>query len=158
MEPQHSEKAAMTPPLYSPTSMDAPQNSPSGYPPNLQSPAPTGMLSTTMHAVHTAQNTSPMSTPGLMQAFPQQAAMSPANLEAQLGHQYQSQSRLFSYSLQAWMLIDTTLHAVLARCARGEHDVVKRYGPCGIITAVLLFPIGLIALLYVLHLFWFLCD
>jgi len=34
-----------------------------------------------------------------------------------------------------------------ARCARGEHDVVVKYGPCGIITAIACFPIGLIALL-----------
>ena len=37
--------------------------------------------------------------------------------------------------------------AVMARCARGDHEVQKKYGPCGIITAVLLFPIGLICLL-----------
>jgi hypothetical protein len=42
-----------------------------------------------------------------------------------------------------------SLFAVFARCARGEHDVVKKYGPCGIITGVLLFPLGLIALLSV---------
>jgi hypothetical protein len=39
----------------------------------------------------------------------------------------------------------TTL--VFAQCARGDHDVSTKYGPCGIITAVLLFPIGLICLL-----------
>ncbi|CAL1708292.1 unnamed protein product [Somion occarium] len=33
-----------------------------------------------------------------------------------------------------------------ARCARGEHDVEKKYGPCGIITAIMCFPCGLICL------------
>ncbi|KAI0696020.1 hypothetical protein BC835DRAFT_1272470 [Cytidiella melzeri] len=49
-----------------------------------------------------------------------------SNVETQMGSQYQAQ--------------------LLARCARGEHDVEKKYGPCGIITAVICFPIGLIAL------------
>jgi hypothetical protein len=31
----------------------------------------------------------------------------------------------------------------------GQHDPVTRYGVCGIITAILCFPIGLICLLYV---------
>lgn len=35
---------------------------------------------------------------------------------------------------------------LFARCARGDHDVETRYGPCGIITAILCFPIGLICL------------
>jgi len=35
---------------------------------------------------------------------------------------------------------------VFARCARGEHDVVTSFGLCGIICAILLFPIGLIFL------------
>ncbi|KAI0070444.1 hypothetical protein K474DRAFT_1670074 [Panus rudis PR-1116 ss-1] len=38
---------------------------------------------------------------------------------------------------------------VWARCARGDHNWETKYGACGIITAVLLFPIGLICLLYV---------
>ncbi|KAN0140721.1 hypothetical protein V8E53_001165 [Lactarius tabidus] len=35
---------------------------------------------------------------------------------------------------------------MLALCARGEHDVVTSFGLCGIICAILLFPIGLIFL------------
>ncbi|KAH9079504.1 hypothetical protein EDB83DRAFT_1280013 [Lactarius deliciosus] len=35
---------------------------------------------------------------------------------------------------------------VYARCARGDHDVVTSFGLCGIICAILLFPIGLIFL------------
>jgi len=34
-----------------------------------------------------------------------------------------------------------------ARCARGDHDVSTRYGICGIICAVALFPCGLLCLL-----------
>ncbi|KAI0789687.1 hypothetical protein C8Q75DRAFT_733495 [Abortiporus biennis] len=41
---------------------------------------------------------------------------------------------------------DSLIGSVYARCARGDHDVVKKYGPCGIITAIFCFPIGLIAL------------
>jgi len=33
-----------------------------------------------------------------------------------------------------------------ARCASGDHDVTTTFGLCGIICAVLLFPIGLICL------------
>ncbi|KAJ3525202.1 hypothetical protein NM688_g8438 [Phlebia brevispora] len=36
--------------------------------------------------------------------------------------------------------------AMLARCARGDHDPVRKYGTCGIISAILLFPCGLICL------------
>ncbi len=36
---------------------------------------------------------------------------------------------------------------VMAMCASGNHDVSKKYGVCGIICAVLLFPCGLICLL-----------
>jgi len=35
-----------------------------------------------------------------------------------------------------------------ARCARGDHVSVTRYGPCGIITSIILFPLGLIALIF----------
>ncbi|KAI0789695.1 hypothetical protein C8Q75DRAFT_764580 [Abortiporus biennis] len=35
---------------------------------------------------------------------------------------------------------------LFAQCARGDHDTVTKYGTCGIIGAILLFPIGLICL------------
>ncbi|KAI0339016.1 hypothetical protein BDW22DRAFT_1337059 [Trametopsis cervina] len=53
-------------------------------------------------------------------------AMSAA-ADAQLGMQYQQQ--------------------LFARCARGDHDIERKYGVCGIITSVICFPIGLLALL-----------
>ncbi|KAI5833942.1 hypothetical protein K523DRAFT_231657 [Schizophyllum commune Tattone D] len=33
-----------------------------------------------------------------------------------------------------------------AQCAQGEHDPTRKHGVCGIITAVLLFPLGIICL------------
>ncbi|KAK7466085.1 hypothetical protein VKT23_004810 [Stygiomarasmius scandens] len=36
--------------------------------------------------------------------------------------------------------------ALFAQCAQGKHAWKTTYGPCGIITAVLCFPIGLICL------------
>ncbi|KZV69031.1 hypothetical protein PENSPDRAFT_581602, partial [Peniophora sp. CONT] len=35
---------------------------------------------------------------------------------------------------------------VLIRCAQGEHEVTTTFGLCGIICAVLIFPLGLICL------------
>ncbi|KXN87331.1 hypothetical protein AN958_08956 [Leucoagaricus sp. SymC.cos] len=32
-------------------------------------------------------------------------------------------------------------------CAQGNHARTRKYGPCGLITAIVLFPIGLLALL-----------
>ncbi|EPT05144.1 hypothetical protein FOMPIDRAFT_1111814, partial [Fomitopsis schrenkii] len=37
--------------------------------------------------------------------------------------------------------------AVLARCARGDHVLSRKYGLCGILTSVFCFPFGLLALL-----------
>ncbi|KAI0372267.1 hypothetical protein BV20DRAFT_940334 [Pilatotrama ljubarskyi] len=42
---------------------------------------------------------------------------------------------------------------LMAMCAAGNHDVSKKYGICGIICAVLLFPCGLICLLWVFSTF-----
>ncbi|KIM41944.1 hypothetical protein M413DRAFT_445144 [Hebeloma cylindrosporum] len=33
-----------------------------------------------------------------------------------------------------------------SQCARGDHQFTTKYGPCGIITAVCCFPIGLLCL------------
>ena len=37
----------------------------------------------------------------------------------------------------------------MSMCAAGNHDYTKKYGVCGIITAIICFPCGLICLLYV---------
>lgn len=44
------------------------------------------------------------------------------------------------------------LKLVFAMCAQGNHDVTTKYGMAGIITAIVCFPCGLLALLYVFHL------
>ncbi|CCM04645.1 uncharacterized protein FIBRA_06829 [Fibroporia radiculosa] len=56
-----------------------------------------------------------------------QPQVDPAEREAALGRQYQEQ--------------------LFARCARGDHEVTTKHGPIGIISAILLFPIGLLCLL-----------
>ena len=38
---------------------------------------------------------------------------------------------------------------VMNMCAAGNHDPSKKYGICGILTAIFCFPCGLICLLYV---------
>ena len=47
-------------------------------------------------------------------------------------------------SLTAW------LRLVMAKCARGEHQVSRKYGVVGIIFGVALFPVGMLAMLWVL--------
>ncbi|KAL1682947.1 hypothetical protein EV122DRAFT_286854 [Schizophyllum commune] len=54
--------------------------------------------------------------------YPPQQAMS----TAQVGEQYQAE--------------------LLAKCAQGSHDVKKQYGTCGIVMAIVCFPMGLICL------------
>ncbi|KZT73874.1 hypothetical protein DAEQUDRAFT_721355 [Daedalea quercina L-15889] len=51
----------------------------------------------------------------------------PTNMEAQVGYNYQLE--------------------LMAKCARGEHQVTTKYGVVGIIFSVALFPIGMLALL-----------
>ncbi|THU97184.1 hypothetical protein K435DRAFT_620327, partial [Dendrothele bispora CBS 962.96] len=36
--------------------------------------------------------------------------------------------------------------ALFAQCAQGKHSPKTTYGPCGIVTAIICFPIGLICL------------
>src|SRR6266481_8842125 len=62
-----------------------------------------------------------------------------------VGQQYRNQrkpSSRFSCSL------DHNVFSVFAQCARGNHDETTSFGLCGIICAILLFPIGLIFLWY----------
>lgn len=79
--------------------------------------------------------------------------MTAAQQEALIGQQYQQQCAPFprTRSANVWLTRDALSCAlvVLAQCARGLHDPKTVYGVWGIIVAVLLFPIGLIFLLYV---------
>ncbi|KAJ3490674.1 hypothetical protein NLI96_g1243 [Meripilus lineatus] len=72
----------------------------------------------------------PMQTPMATGGYPAQPQVVPqqtiVQVQPDLGTQYQQQ--------------------LFARCARGDHDVTVRYGPCGIIAAIVFFPIGLIFL------------
>lgn len=53
--------------------------------------------------------------------------MMPEDMEAQAGRRYHDQ--------------------LLARCAKGQHEATTKFGPCGIITSVIMFPIGLLCLM-----------
>lgn len=44
----------------------------------------------------------------------------------------------------------SAIFAVYARCAQGQHDGRRHYGALGIVAAILLFPCGLLCLVYVL--------
>jgi len=63
-----------------------------------------------------------------------------------VGQQYRNQRKRFLGRSAFFGLI---LFLVFAQCARGNHDETTSFGLCGIICAILLFPIGLIFLWYV---------
>jgi hypothetical protein len=65
--------------------------------------------------------------------------------EEWVGHQYRNQR---GFSRGPFRFLDHTLFLVYAQCARGNHDETTSFGLCGIICAILLFPIGLIFLWY----------
>jgi len=62
-----------------------------------------------------------------------------------VGQQYRNQRKRCP---ERSLLLDHTLFSVFAQCARGNHDETTSFGLCGIICAILLFPIGLIFLWY----------
>jgi hypothetical protein len=114
------------PPAYAPSPQDtssrsAPQPQPQQYPPsagNPYSPPP---------ASSQWQNPGPGPQPVWM-----------------TGQQYRDQcTSTREYSLLSYLHYGSS---VLANCARGQHEVVTSFGLCGIICAILLFPIGLIFL------------
>ena len=67
--------------------------------------------------------------------------------EAHLGNQFQSQRESLHLLRLQQRGSNSRLRSVYARCARGDHDIEKKYGPIGLISAILLFPIGLACLL-----------
>ena len=97
----------------------------------------------------------PMQTPMATGGYPAQPQVVPqqtiVQVQPDLGTQYQQQREFSSSPLTRRVSLtrDPLLRPVFARCARGDHDVTLRYGPCGIIAAIVFFPIGLIFLLYV---------
>ena len=67
----------------------------------------------------------------------------PQQREAQTAQAYRDRcKRLVSLS----SMNSERLCTVLAQCANGDHDATTTFGLCGIICAVLLFPIGLVCL------------
>ncbi|KAF8233675.1 hypothetical protein L208DRAFT_1395418 [Tricholoma matsutake] len=77
----------------------------------------------------TAYSTVPPSYEGTTGQYapPMQAApAAPAMSAAQVGEQYRAE--------------------LFARCAKGIHEPQRKYGVCGIITAIACFPLGLICL------------
>lgn len=74
----------------------------------------------------------------------------PTNVEAQIGYDYQLQRQRFP-CMCAHMggLAHCCLRVVMAKCARGEHQVSRKYGVVGIIFGVALFPVGMLVMLWV---------
>jgi hypothetical protein len=62
-----------------------------------------------------------------------------------VGQQYRNQRK---HCPERSLLLHHPLSSVFAQCARGNHDETTSFGLCGIICAILLFPIGLIFLWY----------
>jgi hypothetical protein len=65
--------------------------------------------------------------------------------EEWVGQQYRNQRKSSSRRSH---FPDHNVFSVFAQCARGNHDETTSFGLCGIICAILLFPIGLIFLWY----------
>ena len=129
MQPQMTGQGAYPPPQgYYP--MQTPQAGMPGYPQMapMQAPMVTGGY------------------PGQPQVIPQQTVV---QVQPDLGSQYQQQRKTHVSKKKKKLFSNLApFSLVFARCARGDHDVVVRYGPCGIIAAIVFFPIGLIFLLY----------
>ncbi|KAF4576775.1 Membrane protein BRI3 [Pleurotus pulmonarius] len=87
------------------------------YPPP-GSPYQEGPLSSSLQAYPPQQAQQPWS--------PNSQAQDPMARDVQIGQNYQA--------------------ALFARCAQGRHERTTKYGACGIIAAILLFPIGILCL------------
>jgi len=132
LPPDESAPLSVPPPAYAPSSEDssdpssnAPQQS-QQYPPSSSQTYPTS---------HLPQ----WQTPGTgSQSMPP---------DEWVGQQYRNQRKHF---LGRSVFLNLVLFLVLAQCARGNHDQTTSFGLCGIICAILLFPIGLIFLWYVI--------
>ncbi|KAH9180641.1 hypothetical protein EDB89DRAFT_2224388 [Lactarius sanguifluus] len=86
---------------------------------------------------------------GAPQPQPQQYPPSPGNPHSGTptsSPQWQNPGPGQQPASQNWVAGEQYRNQMFARCARGDHDVVTSFGLCGIICAILLFPIGLIFL------------
>jgi len=130
LPPDESAPLSVPPPAYAPPSEGSPDsssNAPQQYPPSSSQTYPT---SPTLPQWHTPGTGS--------QSMPQ---------DEWVGQQYRNQRK---HSLGRSAFRDLILFLVFAQCARGNHDETTSFGLCGIICAILLFPIGLIFLWYVM--------
>uniref|UniRef100_A0A0W0FAG3 Uncharacterized protein n=1 Tax=Moniliophthora roreri TaxID=221103 RepID=A0A0W0FAG3_MONRR len=120
---QPSQDIGLPPPVY-----DAQPQS-SHYPPQnslpmMPQPRSQSTLQSSQQGGFSPQY-APQNGPALMQPPPVQMQPAPKT-PAQIGEEYRA--------------------ALFAQCAQGIHEPKTSYGPCGIITAVLCFPCGLICL------------
>ncbi|KAH9949822.1 hypothetical protein B0H21DRAFT_69023 [Amylocystis lapponica] len=156
------------PPSYSPQ----PPPADVGYPqhggfPNGGSSQPTPHDTQTMHPHMTAMPTTPSpvaspstvpasypSSPDARQPFlspqpysafpnPQQTYIAPGQASPEARQVPQQQQQPMSADMSLALQYQ---HQLLARCARGDHDIHRKYGILGIVGAVVLFPCGLICL------------
>lgn len=134
LPPQDSASLPAPPPAYAPPA-EALQSPPSNLPPHQfqqYPPSPGQNYSGSPGAI--PQWNSPGTGP---QPVP------PADW---VGQQYRNQRK----SSRSSHFPHLNTFSVFAQCARGNHDVTTTFGLCGIICAILLFPIGLIFLWYVM--------
>ncbi|KAF7763663.1 hypothetical protein Agabi119p4_8200 [Agaricus bisporus var. burnettii] len=75
----------------------------------------------------------------------EQQSMASMNTKTGLGQQPIQPQATITMNTMTPAMVPVVDH--LALCQQGHHDITTSYGPCGIITAVCCFPIGLLALL-----------
>jgi hypothetical protein len=132
LPPEDSAPLPAPPPAYAPSS-DVSQTPSSNPPP---------------HQFQQYPPSSGQSYSGSPTALPQWSAPGTGSQsippEEWVGQQYRNQRK----SSRRSHFLDHNVLSVFAQCARGNHDETTSFGLCGIICAILLFPIGLIFLWY----------
>jgi Uncharacterized conserved protein (DUF2367) len=129
LPPEDSAPLPAPPPAYAPPSE---VEDPSCNPPHQQYPPSSGQ---TFSGTPTLPQWNPVPGTG-SQSIPQ---------DEWVGQQYRNQRKPSSRRSH---FPDHNVFSVFAQCARGNHDETTSFGLCGIICAILLFPIGLIFLWY----------
>jgi len=127
LPPDDSAPLPAPPPAYAP--QEPPSNPPSQFQQYPPSSGQTYSGSPTLLPQWNAPGTGPQSIPP----------------DEWVGQQYRNQRESSS---ERSRFPDHNVFSVFAQCARGNHDETTSFGLCGIICAILLFPIGLIFLWY----------
>ena len=125
LPPDDSAPLPAPPPAYAPPSEVS--QDPSSNPPHLQYPPSSGQTYSGSPTLLPQWNTGSQSVPP----------------DEWVGQQYRNQRTSFSRRSH---FPNHNVFSVFAQCARGNHDETTSFGLCGIICAILLFPIGLIFL------------